>query len=74
MTPDLAAFAQQLRAHDWSYEMSDDDRVWKAGLASENAILAHWQALTTAGLGAEAQRVVRELTPAGASLTGVHRG
>lgn len=74
MMPDLAAFAEQLRAHDWSYEMSDDDRVWKAGVASENAILAHWQALTAAGLGDEAQRLVRERTPAGASLTRIHRG
>lgn len=69
MTPDLAAFAQQLQAHDWSYEMSDDMRCWKAGVASEDALLAHWRALTAAGLGAEAARLVAQYTPAGYALS-----
>lgn len=36
--PRLTAYACQLSNHDWTYEYSDDGRVWRAGKASQEAL------------------------------------
>lgn len=38
VTPGLADYIQALKFHDWSYQYSEDMRVWRAG-ASQRAVL-----------------------------------
>jgi len=35
---DYQAYAQALQCHDWTYDFSDDHRVWKAGQAAEKKL------------------------------------
>ena len=37
---EITAFFMQVRSHDYYYDYSDDHRVWSAGCASRDAILA----------------------------------
>jgi ribonucleotide reductase alpha subunit len=34
----LKEYWEQLNAHDWYYEMSDDHRVWKAGFREQTRL------------------------------------
>lgn len=54
-TDDREALSALLRVHDWSYNMSDDHRVWASGQR-------HWDLIQrfAAKLGEEGKRMVEE--------------
>lgn len=39
MEEDLKAFHEALKAHDWYYDFTDDNRVWRAGKANEEKLV-----------------------------------
>lgn len=39
MKTDLELLEEKLKAHDWSYEMSDDFSKWERGLNQKNEII-----------------------------------
>ena len=60
MNEPLAVLEKLLKAHDWSYEFSDDHRVWQRGREERNAINQEQKRLISNGLATEEE--VQELT------------
>ena len=50
MNETLVILEKLLKEHDWSYEFSDDHRVWKRGTAERDAINQEQQRLISNGL------------------------
>jgi len=50
MNENLVNLERLLQFHDWSYEFSDDHRVWKRGVAERDNINMEQKRLITSGL------------------------
>lgn len=60
MNEPLAVLEKLLKSHDWTYEFSDDHRVWKQGMAERSAINQEQKRLISNGLATVEE--VQELT------------
>jgi hypothetical protein len=67
MNEPLAILEKLLQSHDWSYEFSDDHRVWKRGTAERNAISDEQKRLIHSGLASvkEVQALTQKYAPKG---------
>ena len=63
MNTALTDFESKLRSHDWTYQYSDDHRVWRQGQAEREAIAAQLTQLKSQGLAAEAEALYRQYSP-----------
>lgn len=66
-TEALGLYQRRLLAHDWTYEMADDYRVWEQGRASEDALGLAATLLEARGLGPQATVLYRSVAPGGGS-------
>ena len=60
MNEPLVILKKMLQDHDWSYEFSDDHRVWQRGTAERDAINQEQKRLIDSGLATVEE--VQELT------------
>ena len=67
MNESLVTLEKLLKAHDWSYEFSDDHRVWKRGTAERAAINQEQKRLIHSGLASvkEVQDLTQKYAPKG---------
>ena len=67
MNENLVNLDQLLKSHDWSYEFSDDHRVWKRGTDERNAINQEQKRLISTGLATveEVQELTQKYAPKG---------
>lgn len=59
----LEEFEQLLKAHDWTYNYSDDHRVWTRGREQANNIAKARKLLDEKGLKEEADKLHYKYTP-----------
>ena len=59
----LEEFEQLLKAHDWTYNYSDDHRVWTKGREQANNIAKARKLLDEKGLKEEADKLHYKYTP-----------
>ena len=59
----LEEFEQLLKAHDWTYNDSDDHRVWTKGREQANNIAKARKLLDEKGLKEEADKLHYKYTP-----------
>jgi hypothetical protein len=59
----LEEFEKALKGHDWYYEYSDDNRVWRAGTARYEEILKASRQLTEEGHGEAVQKMWLKYDP-----------
>ena len=67
MNENLVNLERLLQFHDWSYEFSDDHRVWKRGVAERDNINMEQKRLITSGLATveEVQELTHKYAPKG---------
>ena len=67
MNEPLATLEKLLKAHDWSYEFSDDHRVWQRGREERSAIDQEQKRLISNGLATveEVQELTQKYAPKG---------
>ena len=67
MNDTLVNLERLLQFHDWSYEFSDDHRVWKRGTAERDAINQEQKRLISNGLATveEVQELTQKYAPKG---------
>ena len=67
MNEPLAVLEKLLKSHDWTYEFSDDHRVWKQGMAERSAINQEQKRLISNGLATveEVQELTKKYAPKG---------
>ena len=65
MNEPLVVLEKLLQTHDWSYEFSDDHRVWKRGTDERNAINQEQKRLISNGLATveEVQELTQKYAP-----------
>jgi hypothetical protein len=65
MNENLVNLDRLLQFHDWSYEFSDDHRVWKRGTDERNAINQEQKRLISNGLATieEVQELTQKYAP-----------
>ena len=55
-------------AHDWYYSFSDDQKVWKKGVAQINLIRECMLALQEQGMGKQAKQIYENWKPEGVNF------